>query len=515
MYHCTLEINGKSCDMKFDSRRKLKDHLVPAPHSAMRVLCPFCIAKETTFSRPGDLRGHVSRHHKSATYSADIPIEDLFSENNCFWLAFQPSVYRSLVEPTDRNSHPASRLRSLLLEWTRKISFTPKRSRQSWLDGWDSKATNFKPVRPSEYNPGSPSLYSIASISLVPHDICAILEDEQTTFHLRLEDGVLLDPKSIASLSRKMAVLQPEPLPPLSSFTSADIKKERMNHFATSLGIDSRFIRAVSKLSKHQDYTEPELELFAESDIESMPSPGTVLHRRTPSPVQEKEPQKKRIRVEEYRSVRLPSLTSATPVSTSGSRPPAPAPLENQATTPREDAFVPAPSPDHSLCPLASRAKKLLAYGCMPLLPPARRQWEKEEVVVLTSGGVTIPWPPKDFAAMSKDKRLLELEYTAMTLKRSLPGGLDVERASLLDEFNFLALPGTLCLSPRKLSPPRVKSRVYLYQAVRNIAMGRASSLEDEAVIAFLEGGGDNRINRWDHLIRSIDNAGIPLRLSD
>ena len=38
-----------------------------------------------------------------------------------------------------------------------------------------------------------------------------------------------------------------------------------------------------------------------------------------------------------------------------------------------------------------------------------------------------------------------------------------------------------------------MKSRVYLYQAVRNIAMGRASSIEDEAVIAFLEGGGDNR----------------------
>ena len=110
----------------------------------------------------------------------------------------------------------------------------------------------------------------------------------------------------------------------------------------------------------------------------------------------------------------------------------------------------------------------------MSLLPPARRQWEKEEVVVLTSGGVTIPWPPKGFDAMSKDKRLLELEFTAMTLKRSLPGGLDVERASLLDEFNFLALPGTVCLSPRKLSPPGVKSRVYLYQAVRNIAMGRA-----------------------------------------
>ena len=71
----------------------------------------------------------------------------------------------------------------------------------------------------------------------------------------------------------------------------------------------------------------------------------------------------------------------------------------------------------------------------MPLLPPTRRQWEKENVVILTSGSVTIPWPPKGFDVMSKDKRLLELEFAGLTLKRSMPGGLDLERVSLLDEF--------------------------------------------------------------------------------
>ena len=190
-------------------------------------------------------------------------------------------------------------------------------------------------------NPQTP----IASISLIPHEICAILENEQTIFHLRLDDGVRLDPKSIASLSRKMAVLQLKHLFPLSSFTSANISKERMNHFATSLRIDSMSIKAVSKLPKQQDHAEPEFVLFAESYLESMPSPATMLHQRTPSPIKEKKLLKKRIRVEEYHSVRLSLLPSVTPVLTSGSSPTASAPLETQAAIRRDDAIIPSPSP--------------------------------------------------------------------------------------------------------------------------------------------------------------------------
>lgn len=76
-----------------------------------------------------------------------------------------------------------------------------------------------------------------------------------------------------------MEVLQPEPLPPLSNITPVDIKKERMNHFATSLGIDPRFVNGVSYLPKQHDQAEPELELFAESDLKSMPSPAIMLYQ--------------------------------------------------------------------------------------------------------------------------------------------------------------------------------------------------------------------------------------------
>ena len=52
-----------------------------------------------------------------------------------------------------------------------------------------------------------------------------------------------------------------------------------MNHFAISLRIDSMSIKAVSKLPKQQDQAEPEFVLFAESYLESMPSPATMLQK--------------------------------------------------------------------------------------------------------------------------------------------------------------------------------------------------------------------------------------------
>lgn len=150
-FYCNLEVDGKPCHLHFDSRRKLKEHLVPAPHCGMKVVCPFCITKEATFSRPADLKNHVLRRHKEATASINIPTDDLFSENNCFWISCWPAIYRSLVEPTDRNSRASSKLRTLILDWTKKIMFTPKRSRQEWLEGWEAQAWNFRVDSSTEY----------------------------------------------------------------------------------------------------------------------------------------------------------------------------------------------------------------------------------------------------------------------------------------------------------------------------------------------------------------------------
>lgn len=75
-------------------------------------------------------------------------MEDLLSENNCFWLPYSVEIWH-LVEPTDRNARASSRLRSLLLEWTRiilAILADPwvKRERHDWIEGWDKPVTEFQ-----------------------------------------------------------------------------------------------------------------------------------------------------------------------------------------------------------------------------------------------------------------------------------------------------------------------------------------------------------------------------------
>lgn len=147
-------------------------------------------------------------------------------------------------------------------------------------------------------------------------------------------------------------------------------------------------------------------------------------------------------------------------------------------------------TPDPPATPTGSivqKAKRLLGHDCMPLLPPARRQWIREGMVTLTSGQVAIAWPPKGFQSMSKDRKLLEFEFAALSLKRSKDTSSDFNRARLLDEFNFLALPGSLDLSPQKANNPPAKSKFYLYQMVRSVARGLSNSSSDQGVIAFLE----------------------------
>ena len=152
----------------------------------------------------------------------------------------------------------------------------------------------------------------------------------------------------------------------------------------------------------------------------------------------------------------------------------------------------------------------------MPLLPSARRQWVQEEEVVIGSSNLSFSWPPKGYSNLTPDQKLLELEFAAMSLRRTKPGGGGpIDRTYLVDEFNFLALPGTAVLSPKKASHPAAKSRVYLYQALRNIARGLSSSQQDEEIISFLEAGQGSRNRDWDNIISVIEAAGIPLRLSE
>ena len=106
-------------------------------------------------------------------------------------------------------------------------------------------------------------------------------------------------------------------------------------------------------------------------------------------------------------------------------------------------------------------------------------------------------WPPKSFGSMTKDQKLLEAEYAAMMFVRSSsPESKPMHRARTSRQFQFSHTAWHLSLSPKKLSPPLYRSRVYLYQVVRKIALSEGSpSSEDRELIEFLEAGMGRRNN--------------------
>lgn len=94
-----------------------------------------------------------------------------------------------------------------------------------------------------------------------------------------------------------------------------------------------------------------------------------------------------------------------------------------------------------------------------------------------------------DFIKLSPDQ-VLEVEFVVLPLMRCRPGlggKGSVDRVLLIDEFNSV-LPGTAMRSSKNSSDPAIKSRVYLYQALRNIARGSIYSSEDENIFRFRKG---------------------------
>ena len=56
---------------------------------------------------------------------------------------------------------------------------------------------------------------------------------------------------------------------------------------------------------------------------------------------------------------------------------------------------------------LPTRAEALLKFGCMPLCPPARRNWTTEKEITLPSNSPFSKWPPKGWFTLSRDAKLL------------------------------------------------------------------------------------------------------------
>ena len=153
---------------------------------------------------------------------------------------------------------------------------------------------------------------------------------------------------------------------------------------------------------------------------------------------------------------------------------------------------------------VSSNVSGILAWGGMPLFPPARRNWEK--TVTFAYAGKTLEWPPQNWIRMTPDQKLLNWEYAAMSLEQASGMSSVVDRGDLLDKYNFLALPGTK-FPP--LDSPLRKARYYVYETIRRSTNSTCTS----NFIAQVKAAMSTRDTSVDEFIKTVNDSGVSLRL--
>ncbi|KAK3606663.1 hypothetical protein CHS0354_021186 [Potamilus streckersoni] len=166
-----------------------------------------------------------------------------------------------------------------------------------------------------------------------------------------------------------------------------------------------------------------------------------------------------------------------------------------------------------------TRAASLLEWGCMPLFPPARREWQEDTAIQIPIGSSVLPWPPKGWKRMNSDQKLLQWKYASMLIENSIekPLPLSLNRGVLLDKFNMLALPGTSVPMTTEQDLIYRKASYYNYEILRSVAIGN-SFMEDstvERILKLYEASADRRETSTNFLINLIKKAGVSQRLEN
>ena len=214
-YQCYLQRDGKPCNLLFETKRKMKEHIQPAPHEMMRVLCPFCTAKEISYNRACDLKAHSIRKHMKENDRVGLSEDSLFSENNCFWMVYHPADYRAFVKPSSSTSKAATRTQQLVIEWFRATTCRPRWNVAAWQSGWEERAVRLPEVKDPPYSQETPKVPQLAvkSVCLTSGDVTAWFKESTRYYLVKIEGSILLDAKAILSLTRKMAFLTKEEPP--------------------------------------------------------------------------------------------------------------------------------------------------------------------------------------------------------------------------------------------------------------------------------------------------------------
>ena len=156
------------------------------------------------------------------------------------------------------------------------------------------------------------------------------------------------------------------------------------------------------------------------------------------------------------------------------------------------------------------RALKLLETGCMPLFPPAKREWGTRTVNI-PSERTSITWPPTDWRSMTADQKLMQWEFVAMSLHTADKDRPRLERTELLAHYNMMALPGSAVTN--QPADARQKMRFYNYDVLRKIATSKLVTAEDEQLVSIFEQASSRRSVSVDSVLTILREEDIKLRI--
>ena len=507
------------CSQKFNGKKEIRNHMM-AEHGGMKVICPWC-PEERVYKRVPDLKAHAKQAHphQLSKYPAEFILE-----SNCIWFSLDPVAYRKVAEGSSWASTTATQARVLVLDWLGKVKRSSRR-KSEWQQGWeqvknvevadvlypellfepdyDENEAAYTP-KPEEYCPSNPHVedLEVEHVDLTRKKI-AIRQGRQV-FSISLSDRILEDVKSLTSITRKMSVQNRREEPPFKRRRLVDSTTIR-SRLIKFIGVEAQYVERVEE-NIREPVSRPPIKRKERSPEHCTPERSALQM----SSAKRKERSPKPISLE--RSALPTSIAKRKERSPEPCTPERPTLPTYSACKPTEAANIPDILVRPRGSDLSERAKELVMKGCLPLFPPARRDWDRKQVI-LTAGDLKISWPPHGWRDLTPDRRLLSWEFTALTLQQSMDPDLSViiERTDLLDKFNFLALPGTVEKVIRKSDQVKRKTRYYIYEQLKQIANGERDG--DETWIRMVERSCALRDRSTDRILESINEADIPVRL--
>ena len=241
------------CHKVFRNRRELKNHLAASPHRMLTVLCVWCMV-EKVFRRMVDLKEHILEHHRSRL---ELMPRNFLTENNGFWMAFNPEIYKTVISPSPAESTEAKKAR---IEVTNAVARwkKPSRSLEEWEEGWKKHTMSIRrPSQPQKrvYSPTRPSIMEdLDLVSLcIGHGVTRAyftleLGRGLQWYRVGIDDTVLSDRKAMDNLLRRMSLLPTSTvsIPPEATFQEADSKSE-IKAIVAKLGVEEKFLGSISK----------------------------------------------------------------------------------------------------------------------------------------------------------------------------------------------------------------------------------------------------------------------------